>query len=151
MQNFTLIKEAARTGLPIFLKRGMSATVKETILAAEYILNEGNENLVLCERGIRTYVDHTRNTLDVSAIPAFQQLTHLPVVVDPSHAAGKRAMVLPLSLAGIAAGAQGVMVEVHPNPEEALSDGPQQLVPADFKNLVDQIRLVAEAVGKSVE
>jgi len=106
MQNFTLIKAAARTGMPIFLKRGMSATVKETILAAEYILNEGNEKLVLCERGIRTYVDHTRNTLDVSAIPAFQRLTHLPVVVDPSHAAGKRSKVLPLSLAGVAAGAQ---------------------------------------------
>ncbi len=148
MQNFTLIKEVARTGMPIFLKRGMSATVKETILAAEYILNEGNEKVVLCERGIRTYVDHTRNTLDVSAIPAFQRLTHLPVVVDPSHAAGKRSKVLPLSLAGIAAGAQGVMVEVHPNPEVALSDGPQQLVPEDFKDLVDRIRLVAEAVGK---
>jgi len=150
MQNFTLIKAAARTGMPIFLKRGMSATVKETILAAEYILNEGNEKLVLCERGIRTYVDHTRNTLDVSAIPAFQRLTHLPVVVDPSHAAGKRSKVLPLSLAGVAAGAQGVMVEVHPNPEEALSDGPQQLVPDDFKDLVDRIRLVAEAVGKKL-
>ncbi|MBT4034917.1 MAG: 3-deoxy-7-phosphoheptulonate synthase [Candidatus Marinimicrobia bacterium] len=151
MQNITLIKAAARTGLPIFLKRGMSATVKETILAAEYILNEGNEKLVLCERGIRTYVDHTRNTLDVSAIPAFQRLTHLPVVVDPSHAAGKRSKVLPLSLAGVAAGAQGVMVEVHPNPEVALSDGPQQLVPADFKDLVDRIRLVAEAVGRKLD
>ena len=151
MQNFTLIKAAARTGMPIFLKRGMSATVKETILAAEYILNEGNEKLVLCERGIRTYVDHTRNTLDVSAIPAFQRLPHLPVVVDPSHAAGKRSKVLPLSLAGVAAGAQGVMVEVHPNPEVALSDGPQQLVPADFKDLVDRIRLVAEAVGKKLD
>jgi len=151
MQNFTLIKEAARTGLPIFLKRGMSATVKETILAAEYILNEGNEKVVLCERGIRTFVDHTRNTLDVSAIPAFQRLTHLPVVVDPSHAAGKRSKVLPLSLAGVAAGAQGVMVEVHPNPEEALSDGPQQLLPSQFKDLVDRIRLVAEAVGRKLD
>jgi len=151
MQNFTLLRAAAQTGKPILLKRGMSATVKETILAAEYILNEGNEQLVLCERGIRTYVDHTRNTLDVSAIPAFQSLTHLPVVVDPSHAAGQRSKVLPLSLAGVAAGAQGVMVEVHPNPEIALSDGPQQLVPADFKNLVDQIRKVAEAVGRTLD
>jgi 3-deoxy-7-phosphoheptulonate synthase len=150
MQNFTLLKAAAQTQMPILLKRGMSATVKETILAAEYILNEGNEKLVLCERGIRTFVDHTRSTLDVSAIPAFQRLTHLPVVVDPSHAAGKRSKVLPLSLAGVAAGAQGVMVEVHPNPEVALSDGPQQLVPADFKDLVDRIRLVAEAVGKKL-
>ena len=151
MQNFTLIKAAARTMKPIFLKRGMSATIKETILAAEYILNEGNDQLVLCERGIRTFVDHTRNTLDVSAIPAFQRLTHLPVVVDPSHAAGKRSKVLPLSLAGVAAGAQGVMVEVHPNPEVALSDGPQQLVPDDFKDLVDRIRLVAEAVGRTLD
>jgi len=150
MQNFTLLKEAARTKKPILLKRGMSATVKETILAAEYILNEGNEQVVLCERGIRTFVDHTRNTLDVSAIPAFHRLSHLPVIVDPSHAAGKRHKVLPLALAGIAAGAQGVMVEVHPNPELALSDGPQQLVPEDFKDLVDRIRIVAQAVGKEL-
>lgn len=151
MQNFTLLKEAARTGKPILLKRGMSATVKETILAAEYILNEGNEQVVLCERGIRTFVDHTRNTLDVSAIPAFQRLSHLPVIVDPSHAAGKRHKVLPLTLAGIAAGAQGIMVEVHPNPQQALSDGPQQLVPADFKDLVERTRMVAEAVGKRLD
>ena len=150
MQNYTLLKAAAQTQMPILLKRGMSATVKETILAAEYILNEGNEQVVLCERGIRTFVDHTRNTLDVSAIPAFQRLCHLPVVVDPSHAAGKRHKVLPLSLAGVAAGAQGVMVEVHPNPEVALSDGPQQLLPADFKELVDKIKLVAAAIGKTV-
>jgi 3-deoxy-7-phosphoheptulonate synthase len=128
----------------------MSATVKETILAAEYILNEGNDQVVLCERGIRTFVDHTRNTLDVSAIPAFQRLSHLPVIVDPSHAAGKRHKVLPLALAGVAAGAQGIMVEVHPNPEVALSDGPQQLVPEDFKDLVDRVRIVAKAVGKEL-
>ncbi|NQV16017.1 3-deoxy-7-phosphoheptulonate synthase [bacterium] len=151
MQNYTLLKEAARTGKPILLKRGMSATVKETILAAEYILNEGNEQVTLCERGIRTFVDHTRNTLDVSAIPAFQRLSHLPVIVDPSHAAGKRHKVLPLALAGVAAGAHGIMIEVHPNPEEALSDGPQQLVPADFKDLVDRTRMVAEAVGKRLD
>jgi 3-deoxy-7-phosphoheptulonate synthase len=150
MQNFTLLKEAARTKMPILLKRGMSATVKETILAAEYILNEGNDQVVLCERGIRTFVDHTRNTLDVSAIPAFQRLSHLPVIVDPSHAAGKRHKVLPLALAGVAAGAQGIMVEVHPNPEVALSDGPQQLVPEDFKDLVDRVRIVAKAVGKEL-
>jgi len=151
MQNFTLLKQAARTNKPILLKRGMSATVKETILAAEYILNEGNNQVVLCERGIRTFVDHTRNTLDVSAIPAFQRLSHLPVIVDPSHAAGKRHKVLPLALAGVAAGAQGVMVEVHPNPEVALSDGPQQLVPDDFKDLVDRIRIVAKAIGKELD
>jgi len=151
MQNFTLIKEAARTGKPILLKRGMSATIKETVLAAEYILNEGNKQVVLCERGIRTFVDHTRNTLDVSAIPAFHRLSHLPVIVDPSHAAGKRHKVLPLALAGVAAGAQGVMIEVHPNPERALSDGPQQLVPEDFKDLVERVRIVAKAVGKDLD
>ena len=150
MQNFSLLKEAARTGKPILLKRGMSATINETLLAAEYILNEGNDQVVLCERGIRTFVDHTRNTLDVSAIPAFNRLSHLPVIVDPSHAAGKRHKVLPLALAGIAAGAHGVMVEVHPNPEVALSDGPQQLLPADFKELVERIRMVAQAVGKEL-
>ncbi len=151
MQNFTLIKEAARTGKPILLKRGMSATVNETVLAAEYILNEGNPQVVLCERGIRTFVDHTRNTLDVSAIPAFHRLSHLPVIVDPSHAAGKRHKVLPLALAGVAAGAQGVMIEVHPNPEVALSDGPQQLVPEDFKDLVERVRIVSKAVGKDLD
>ena len=151
MQNFTLLKEAAKTNKPILLKRGMSATIKETILAAEYILNEGNDQVVLCERGIRTFVDHTRNTLDVSAIPAFNRLSHLPVIVDPSHAAGKRHKVLPLALAGVAAGAHGVMVEVHPNPELALSDGPQQLLPEDFEDLVERIRIVAKAVGKELD
>ncbi len=151
MQNFTLLKAIARQGKPILLKRGMSATVKETILAAEYILNEGNDQVVLCERGIRTFVDHTRNTLDVSAIPAFHRLSHLPVIVDPSHAAGKRHKVLPLALAGVAAGAQGIMVEVHPNPEVALSDGPQQLVPEDFLDLVERVRVVAKAVGKELD
>lgn len=151
MQNFTLLQEAARTKMPILLKRGMSATINETLLAAEYILNEGNDRVVLCERGIRTFVDHTRNTLDVSAIPAFNRLSHLPVIVDPSHAAGKRHKVLPLALAGVAAGAHGVMVEVHPNPEQALSDGPQQLVPEDFKDLVDRLRIVAQAVGKELD
>lgn len=151
MQNFTLLQEAARTKMPILLKRGMSATINETLLAAEYILNEGNDQVVLCERGIRTFVDHTRNTLDVSAIPAFNRLSHLPVIVDPSHAAGKRHKVLPLALAGVAAGAHGVMVEVHPNPEQALSDGPQQLVPEDFKDLVNRLRIVAQAVGKELD
>ena len=150
MQNFSLLKEVARTGKPILLKRGMSATINETLLAAEYILNEGNDQVVLCERGIRTFVDHTRNTLDVSAIPAFNKRSHLPVVVDPSHAAGKRHKVLPLALAGVAAGAHGVMVEVHPNPEVALSDGPQQLLPEDFHDLVDRIRIIAKAVGKEL-
>jgi len=128
----------------------MSATINETLLAAEYILNEGNDQVVLCERGIRTFVDHTRNTLDVSAIPAFNKRSHLPVVVDPSHAAGKRHKVLPLALAGVAAGAHGVMVEVHPNPEVALSDGPQQLLPEDFHDLVDRIKMIAKAVGKEL-
>ncbi len=150
MQNFTLLKEAGKTNKPIMLKRGMAATIKETILAAEYILNEGNDQVVICERGVRTFADHTRNTLDVSAIPAFHNNTHLPVIVDPSHAAGKRRKVLPLALAGVAAGAQGVMVEIHPNPAEAKSDGPQQLVPEEFHELVDRIKQVALAVGKSL-
>ena len=150
MQNFTLLKEIGRTRKPVILKRGMAATVKETLLAAEYILNEGNDQVVICERGVRTFADHTRNTLDVSAIPAFQNETHLPVIVDPSHAAGIRRKVLPLALAGVAAGAQGVMVEIHPNPQEALSDGPQQLYPNEFQSLVDAIRQVAVAVGKTL-
>lgn len=150
MQNYTLLKEAGKTRKPILLKRGMAATISETILAAEYILNEGNDQVVICERGVRTFADHTRNTLDVSAIPAFQNHTHLPVIVDPSHAAGKRRKVLPLALAGVAAGAQGVIVEIHPNPAEAMSDGPQQLLPNDFQDLVDRVKLVAEAVGRNL-
>jgi len=148
MQNFSLLKKVGKSKKPILLKRGLAATVQETLLAAEYILDAGNENIVLCERGVRTVSDHTRFTLDVSAIPAIQRLSHLPVIVDPSHAAGKRSSVIPLALAGVAAGAQGVMVEVHPDPARALSDGPQQLLPDDFKSLVDQVRKVAQAIGR---
>ncbi|MCF7840110.1 MAG: 3-deoxy-7-phosphoheptulonate synthase [Candidatus Marinimicrobia bacterium] len=148
MQNFSLLKKVGKSKKPILLKRGLAATVQETLLAAEYILNAGNEKVVLCERGVRTVSDHTRFTLDVSAIPAIQRLSHLPVIVDPSHAAGKRQSVLPLALAGVAAGAQGVMVEVHPDPAKALSDGPQQLLPDDFQNLVEQVRKVALAIGR---
>ncbi len=148
MQNFSLLKKVGKSKKPILLKRGLAATVQETLLAAEYILNAGNENVVLCERGVRTVSDHTRFTLDVSAIPAIQRLSHLPVIVDPSHAAGKRQSVLPLALAGIAAGAQGVMVEVHPDPARALSDGPQQLLPDEYRELVEQVRKVARAIGR---
>ena len=148
MQNFSLLKKVGKSKKPILLKRGLAATIQETLLAAEYILNAGNENVVLCERGVRTVSNHTRFTLDVSAVPAIQRLSHLPVIVDPSHAAGIRQSVLPLALAGIAAGAQGVMVEVHPDPASALSDGPQQLLPDEFRELVDQIRKVAHAIGR---
>lgn len=148
MQNFSLLKKVGKSKKPVLLKRGLAATVQETLLAAEYILNAGNENVVLCERGVRTVSDHTRFTLDVSAIPAIQRLSHLPVIVDPSHAAGKRQSVLPLALAGVAAGAQGVMVEVHPDPSRALSDGPQQLLPEGFEALVEQVRKVARAIGR---
>ncbi|MCF7797625.1 MAG: 3-deoxy-7-phosphoheptulonate synthase [Lentisphaeria bacterium] len=150
MQNFSLLKKVGKSKKPVLLKRGLAATVQETLLAAEYILNAGNENVVLCERGVRTVSDHTRFTLDVSAIPAIQRLSHLPVIVDPSHAAGKRQSVLPLALAGVAAGAQGVIVEVHPDPSKALSDGPQQLLPAGFEELVEQVRNVARAIGRQV-
>jgi len=150
MQNYSLLKAVGQTRKPVILKRGMAATVKETLLAAEYILNEGNEWVVICERGVRTFADHTRNTLDVSAIPAFQKETHLPVIVDPSHAAGKRDKVLPLALAGVAAGAQGVMVEIHPDPRTAKSDGPQQLLPDEFADLLERVRMVARAVGREL-
>jgi 3-deoxy-7-phosphoheptulonate synthase len=150
MQNFELLKAVGRSKTPVLLKRGSSSTVEETLLAAEYILNEGNEQVVLCERGIRTFVDHSRNTLDISAVPAFQRLTHLPVIVDPAHAAGKRYMVGPLALGGIASGAQGLIIEVHPDPAVAKSDGPQQLIPDDFAKLMVSIEQIAKAVGKKM-
>jgi 3-deoxy-7-phosphoheptulonate synthase len=128
----------------------MSSTIKELLMSAEYIMSEGNYNIVLCERGIRTFEDYTRNTLDLAAVPSLKQLSHLPVVVDPSHAAGKWDLVAPLTLAAVAVGADGVMVEVHPQPEVALSDGPQALVPARFAALMDQIRALAPVVGRTL-
>src|SRR5664280_842396 len=149
MQNFELLKKAGRTGKPVLLKRGMSATLEEFLLAAEYVLSEGNPNVVLCERGIRTFSDFTRNTLDLSVVPAVERLSHLPIVVDPSHGTGRRDKVVPMSRASIAAGADGIAVEVHHKPAEALSDGPQALTPDMFSELMDQIRPIAAAVGRT--
>src|SRR5262249_13520601 len=127
MQNFSLLKAAGQVRKPVLLKRGMAATLDELLLAAEYIMSEGNYDVVLCERGVRTFADHTRNTLDLSIVPAVQRLSHLPIIVDPSHGTGKRHKVIPLARAGVAVGADGIIVEVHPQPERALSDGPQAL------------------------
>jgi len=138
MQNFALLKRAGRSEKPILLKRGPSATLEEWLYAAEYVLSEGNRNVILCERGIRTWSDHARNTLDVSVVPAAKALTHLPVMVDPSHATGRRELVIPCARAAVAVGADGLLVETHCHPEQALSDGPQALLPSDFIRLVDQ-------------
>ncbi len=150
MQNFRLLKELGMQKTPVLLKRGMSSTIRELIMSAEYIMSEGNYNVILCERGIRTFEDATRNTLDLSAVPVLKQLTHLPVIVDPSHGTGKWDLVAPMALAAVAAGADGIMVEVHPRPEEALSDGPQALLPSRFHRLMADLRKVAEAVGRTV-
>jgi len=139
MQNYSLLKKAGKSAKPILLKRGMSATLTEFLLAAEYIISEGNQNVILCERGIRTFDDHTRFTLDIGSIPELKQITHLPVIVDPSHAAGKRDLVIPLARAAIAAGADGLIVEVHPEPDKALSDGAQSLTISMFEHLMDEI------------
>ncbi len=148
MQNFTLLRELGKTKKPILLKRGLAATIEEWLMAAEYILSEGNYNVVLCERGIRTYETSTRNTLDLSAIPIVKSLSHLPIIVDPSHGTGKWRLVTPMSKAAIAAGADGLMIEVHPRPDEALSDGPQSLTPSSFEELVREVAIVANAVGR---
>nr|BAL56415.1 3-deoxy-7-phosphoheptulonate synthase [uncultured Acetothermia bacterium]BAL59497.1 3-deoxy-D-arabinoheptulosonate-7-phosphate synthase [Candidatus Acetothermum autotrophicum] len=148
MQNFALLKEVGRCAKPVLLKRGIAATLEEWLMAAEYILNGGNKNVVLCERGIRTFSDHLRFTLDVGAVSVVKELSHLPVIVDPSHAAGVRTKVIPLALAGIAAGADGLIVEVHHDPDKALCDGPQALLPEQFKLLMDELSLVAQAVRR---
>ncbi len=145
-----MLKRAGRARKPVLLKRGMSATLEEFLMAAEYILSEGNYNVVLCERGVRTFADHTRNTLDLSLVPAVQRLSHLPIVVDPSHGTGKRNKVTPLSRAAVAVGADGLLVEVHHKPEEALSDGPQSLYPDQFDELMVQVRQIAAVVGRTV-
>lgn len=139
MQNFELLKEAGKTGLPVLLKRGLAATIDEWLNASEYIMSEGNPNVILCERGIRTFESATRNTLDLSAVPVLRQKTHLPVIVDPSHATGVRAYVAPMAKAAVAAGADGLMIEVHPCPEKALSDGPQSLTFREFKALMEDL------------
>ena len=150
MQNFTLLRRAGSCGKPVLLKRGMNATLNEWLLAAEYVLDQGNPNVVLCERGIRTFADHTRNTLDLSVIPAVKRISHLPVIADPSHAAGRRDTVLPLARASLAAGADGLMVEVHEHPEEALSDGAQALLPEQFKQLMAEARGLAPVLGRAL-
>ncbi len=150
MHNFDLLKEVGKTDKPIILKRGMSATLNELMLAAEYIMKEGNHNIIFCERGIRTFETATRNTLDISAVPVLKEETHLPVIVDPSHAAGKRSYVGPLAKAAVAAGADGLLIEVHHEPEKALCDGPQALLPRQFAELMQQLRLIAKAVGRSM-
>jgi 3-deoxy-7-phosphoheptulonate synthase len=148
MQNFALLKLAGRQRKPVLLKRGLSATLDELLMAAEYVMSEGNYQVILCERGVRTFTDHTRNTLDLSIIPAVQRVSHLPILVDPSHGTGKRDSVLPMARAGIAAGADGVMVEVHNHPEKALSDGPQSLYPEQFALMMDELQQIAPVVGR---
>ena len=150
MQNFSLLRRAGRSRKPVLLKRGMSATLEEFLMAAEYIMSEGNYNVVLCERGVRTFADHTRNTLDLSLVPAVQRLSHLPIVVDPSHGTGKRNKVTPLSRAAAAVGADGLIVEVHNQPDKALSDGMQSLYPEQFEELMLQVRQIAGVVGRTI-
>jgi 3-deoxy-7-phosphoheptulonate synthase len=148
MQNFSLLRKVGRLRKPVLLKRGMSATIEELLLSAEYLLAEGNYDVILCERGVRTFADHTRNTLDLAAIPYVQRISHLPILVDPSHGTGKRQKVLPLSRAAVAAGADGLLIEVHPHPEVALSDGSQALLPEMFAQLVEEIRRMAPVIGR---
>ena len=150
MQNFNLLREVGKTKIPVLLKRGMANTIKELLMSAEYILSEGNFSVILCERGIRTFEDATRFTLDVNAVPVLKSLSHLPVIVDPSHATGKWGLVAPASRAGVAAGADGLIIEVHPNPEEAMSDGEQSLYPENFASLMKEVKKVAEAVGREI-
>ncbi|MCX8043271.1 MAG: 3-deoxy-7-phosphoheptulonate synthase [Desulfobacterota bacterium] len=145
MQNFSLLRRVGKCTKPVLLKRGMSATIEEFLMAAEYIAAEGNHRIILCERGVRTFADHSRNTLDLSAVPAVKTLSHLPIIVDPSHAAGKRDQVIPLACAAIAVGADGIMVEVHHDPKHALSDGPQSLFPHQFEQLMQRVRAIAAA------
>jgi len=150
MQNFSLLKRVGRSKLPVLLKRGLSATLDEFLMAAEYILAEGNYNVILCERGVRTFVDHTRNTLDLSVIPAVKAVSHLPIIVDPSHGTGKRDKVIPLARAAVAVGADGLIVEVHPDPDHAISDGYQSLSPEQFETLVKQVTAIAGVLGRTV-
>ncbi|MBE6008855.1 MAG: 3-deoxy-7-phosphoheptulonate synthase, partial [Lachnospiraceae bacterium] len=148
MQNFELLKQAGKSGLPVLLKRGLCATIDEWLNAAEYIMSEGNPNVILCERGIRTYETSTRNTLDISAIPVIKNKSHLPIIVDPSHASGVREYIPALSRAAIAAGADGLIIEVHPDPSKALSDGPQSLDPEEFRILSEELKPLISIMGK---
>jgi 3-deoxy-7-phosphoheptulonate synthase len=148
MQNFDLLREVGKIQKPVILKRGLSATIREFLLAAEYIASEGNQQIILCERGIRTFETETRNTLDLNAVPVIKELSHLPIIVDPSHGTGKSGLVRPMSRAAVAAGADGLLIEVHPNPEDAWSDGSQSLKPEEFEELMREVKVVASAVGR---
>jgi 3-deoxy-7-phosphoheptulonate synthase len=150
MQNFTLLRELGHSKTPVMLKRGLSATIEEWLMSAEYILAGGNMNVMLCERGIRTFESYTRNTLDISAIPVVQKLSHLPIIVDPSHGTGKRDKVAPMARAAVAAGADGLIIEVHCDPDHALSDGAQSMFPAQFDRLMAELRIIAPAIGRSI-
>ncbi len=150
MQNFSLLKRAGRARKPVLLKRGMSATLDEFLMAAEYILSEGNYNVMLCERGVRTFADHSRNTLDLTVVPAVKKRSHLPILVDPSHGTGRRHKVLPLSRAAVAVGADGLLVEVHHEPDKALSDGMQSILPDEFVKLVEEVRQIAAVLHRSI-
>ncbi len=150
MQNFSLLKRAGRAKKPVLLKRGLSATLDEFLMAAEYVMSEGNYNVILCERGVRTFADHSRNTLDLTVVPAVKRLSHLPILVDPSHGTGRRNKVLPLSRASIAVGADGILVEVHNDPDNALSDGMQSILPDEFARLVDEVKQIAAVVHRTV-
>ncbi|MEK7404487.1 MAG: 3-deoxy-7-phosphoheptulonate synthase [Acidobacteriota bacterium] len=150
MQNYSLLREVGGQAKPVLLKRGMSATIEELLLSAEYIMTAGNYNVILCERGIRTFETYTRNTMDISAIPVVKKLSHLPMVADPSHGTGRRDKVLPMARAAVAAGADGLLIEVHPDPDRALSDGAQSLPPEQFEELMRQLRMIAAAVGRTL-
>ena len=150
MQNFTLLRELGKVKKPVLLKRGIAATIEELLLSAEYLLSGGNYDVILCERGIRTFETYTRNTMDISAIPIVKKLSHLPIIADPSHGTGRRDQVLPMARAAVAAGADGLIVEVHHNPDKAVSDGAQSLKPEQFSELMSQLRIIASAVGRTV-
>jgi 3-deoxy-7-phosphoheptulonate synthase len=147
MQNYTLLRRVGRSKLPVLLKRGMAATLEEWLLAAEYIMSEGNYQVVLCERGVRTFAQHTRNTLDLAAVPAVRRISHLPIIIDASHGTGKNYMVTPLARAGVAVGADGLMIEVHSKPEEALSDGAQALTLDEFEQLANEVRAIHDVIS----
>jgi 3-deoxy-7-phosphoheptulonate synthase len=150
MQNFTLLRELGHTRKPVLLKRGISATIEEWLLSAEYVLSGGNNDVILCERGIRTFETATRNTFDISAIPVVKKLSHLPVIADPSHGAGRRDMVAPMARAAVAAGVDGLIIEVHCDPDHALSDGAQSMFPSQFDRLMAELRIIAPAIGRSI-
>ena len=150
MQNFSLLKRAGQLRKPVMIKRGLSATLDEFLMAAEYVMSEGNYEVILCERGVRTFADHTRNTLDLSIIPAIRRVSHLPILVDPSHGTGKRDSVLPMARAAVASGADGILVEVHDHPEKALSDGPQSIYPDQFARMMDELERIAPVVGRNL-